>query len=124
MLSNHPIMAFLATRDGAVAREFFEGKLGLRCLGDNEHALEFDVSGTSLRIQKVKELTPHPFTSLGWVVPDITVAVRALVAKGVVFERYGFLEQDDDGVWATGRGAEVAWFKDPDGNTLSLTQLP
>lgn len=117
-------MAFLATTDGARARDFFEGKLGLRFVSDAEHAVVFDANGTMLRVQKLKELTPHPFTALGWQVPDITAAVRGLVAKGVAFERYDFFEQDADGVWVAPQGARVAWFKDPDGNTLSLTEIP
>jgi hypothetical protein len=82
----------------------------------------FDANGTVLRIQKVKEPVVVPYTALGWKVPDIRAAVRGLRAKGVAFERYDFLEQDEDGIWTAG-GDRVAWFKDPDGHTLSITQF-
>ncbi len=76
-----------------------------------------------LRVQKVDAFTPHPFTALGWQVPNIAAAVTALVAKGVVFGRFSGLGQDEQGIWRSPSGASVAWFKDPDGNTLSLTEL-
>jgi len=76
-----------------------------------------------LRIQKVEQLTPAQHTVLGWGVADIHATVKGLAGKGVAFERYGFLPQDDSGVWTSPVGAKIAWFKDPDGNTLSLTQF-
>jgi catechol 2,3-dioxygenase-like lactoylglutathione lyase family enzyme len=117
------LMAFLATRDGARARAFYEGTLGLAVLSDDDFALALDVGGTMLRVQKVETFTPHPFTALGWEVPDVAAAVAALAARGVVFERFAGLDQDARGIWRSPSGARVAWFKDPDGNTLSLTQL-
>jgi uncharacterized glyoxalase superfamily protein PhnB len=101
---------------------FYRDILGLELVADDEWALMFQASGTLLRIQKVKEFVPVPFTALGWHVPDIEEAVRLLGARGVVFERYGFLAQDDSGIWAAPSGAKVAWLKDPDGNLLSLTE--
>jgi hypothetical protein len=75
-----------------------------------------------LRVVKVRDLTPQPFTVVGWVVDDMAAAVRGLAAKGVTFERYPGMEQDDQAVWhVPGGSAQVAWFKDPDGNTLSLS---
>ena len=123
MLAAHPLVAFIATTDGARARAFYENIVGLRLMSDDHYAVVFDAHGTMLRIQRVKELTPHPFTALGWEVPDISVAVRELREKGVAFERYGFFEQDADDAWAAPDGTKVAWFKDPDGNTLSVTQF-
>ena len=67
--------------------------------------------------------TPQPFTVLGWAVRDIAQTVRELAARGVAFHRYGFMQQDDLGIWSAPSGARVAWFPDPDGNTLSLTQF-
>ena len=91
-------------------------------MSDDSFAVVFDAGGTELRLQRVRELTPHPFTALGWIVDDIGAQVRALVARGVTFERYDFMTQDELGIWST-PGAKVAWFKDPDGNLLSLAQL-
>ena len=70
----------------------------------------------------MKEFTPHPFTLLGWEVTGIEKEVAALAEAGVVFERYGFFEQDALGIWTAPNGDKVAWFKDPDGNTLSVSQ--
>jgi len=117
-------MAFLATRDSARARRFYADVLGLRLVSDDPYALVFDAAGTVLRVQKVDELEPRPFTVLGWRVANIEATVDALVARGVRFERYHGMDQDARGVWRTPGGARVAWFKDPDGNTLSLTQQP
>jgi catechol 2,3-dioxygenase-like lactoylglutathione lyase family enzyme len=122
MLATSPLMAFVATRDAARARAFYQDTLGLVLIADEPYALVFDVMGTTLRVQKVETLAPAPHTVLGWRVLDITMAVRTLAAKGITFERYGFLEQDKDGIWRTPSGAKVAWFRDPDGNVLSLTE--
>ena len=124
MLGDHKIMAFLATTDAARARAFFVDRLGLRLVEDGPFALVLDAHGTMVRVQKVQELAPHPFTALGWEVPDVVAAVRALAERGVTFLRFSFFEQDADCIWtAPGDGAKVAWFHDPDGNTLSLTQF-
>jgi len=124
MLTGQKLMAFVATRDGAKARAFYEGTLGLSVISDDDFALALDAGGTMLRVQKVRDFAPHPFTALGWEVADIAATVDALRARGVVFARFPGVEQDDRGVWVSpGGGARVAWFKDPDGNTLSLTQM-
>ena len=123
MLGEHKLMAFVATRDGARAREFYETTLGLRVIFDDDYALAVDANGTMLRIQKVGAYTPHPFTALGWQVAEIALTVDALGERGVQFERFPGMRQDARGIWHSPSGARVAWFKDPDGNTLSLTQL-
>ena len=123
MLGDRKLMAFLPTRDGARARAFYESVLGLRVISDDAFALALDAGGTMLRIQRVGSFVPHPFTAAGWEVPDIAAAVDLLRAAGVAFERFAALDQDDRGVWRAPSGARVAWFKDPDGNVLSLTQL-
>ena len=123
-LSDNEMMAFVATRDPDRARRFYEQTLGLRLVSDElPFALVFDVRGTMLRVTVVKELTPAGYTVLGWRVPDIVAGVQALRKAGVVFQRYPGLEQDESGIWTAPGGAKVAWFKDPDGNTLSITQL-
>ena len=123
MLDRCKMMAFLATRDGRRARAFYETTLGFTVLSDDGFALALDAGGTMLRIQKVDSFDAHPFTALGWEVPDIDRAVEQLAAAGVAFEHFGGLDQNDRGVWRSPSGARVAWFKDPDGNTLSLTQI-
>jgi len=122
MLGSFKVQAFLATKDAARALPFYRDVLGLTFVADEQPALVFDAGGTQLRVQKVKEHTPYSYTSLGWIVPDITAAVRGLRDRGVKFEIYGFFPQDELGIWTT-PGARVAWFKDPDGNLLSLAQL-
>ena len=116
-------MAFAAIRDGARAREFYEKVLGLSLISEDNFALVLDANGTMLRLQKVESFTPSPFTTLGWEVSNIAVAVSELRQRGVVFQKYPWMEQDELGVWAALSGARVAWFKDPDGNTLSLTEF-
>ena len=123
MFSKQKLMAFIATRDGAGARRFYENILGLKVVSDDDYAIAVDANGTMLRIQKVREFTPHPFTALGWEVPDIGPTVEDLSERGIQFERFPGMGQDARGIWRSPGGAQVAWFKDLDGNTLSLTQL-
>lgn len=123
MLDSCPVIAFLASANPTRAREFYENVLGLHLTADEPYALVFDANGTMLRIAKVQELAPARHTVLGWRVADIVNEVRRLEGMGVTFERFDGLGQDDVGVWTSPDGAKVAWFKDPDGNTLSLTQF-
>ena len=122
----HPtakLIGFIPTRDAARARAFYESTLGLRFVQDDNFALVMESNGATIRIARVGDFTPYPFTVLGWAVEDIDAAVATLTAKGVEFNRYSFLEQSPNGVWiAPGNAAKVAWFPDPDGNTLSLSQ--
>jgi catechol 2,3-dioxygenase-like lactoylglutathione lyase family enzyme len=122
MLGTTNIVAFLPTTDYARARAFFEGVLGLRVVSLDDFALVLDANGIMLRVTKVGEHKPWPFTILGWQVSDIEDKAAALAGRGVRFERYGFPGQDDAGIWTAPSGDKVAWFKDPDGNTLSLSQ--
>lgn len=123
MLGAAKIVAFVSTRDPVRARAFYGGVLGLRFVSEDRFAVVFDANGTMLRVSITDALEPAPHTVLGWDVPDIASAVRGLFAKGVAFERYPFLSQDEVGIWTAPGGARVAWFKDPDGNLLSLTQF-
>jgi catechol 2,3-dioxygenase-like lactoylglutathione lyase family enzyme len=122
----HPtakLIGFIPTRDAALARTFYESTLGLRFVSDDNFALVFDSNGTMIRVVRAPDFQPFPFTLLGWEVPDIDAAVADLTAKSVQFARYSFLEQSPSGVWtAPGNSAKVAWFPDPDGNLLSLSQ--
>lgn len=122
MLASASIMAFVVTADPARSIQFYRDVLGLRLVDDAEFGTVYDANGTHLRVQKVPAFTPHPFTALGWNVPDIRSAIGELAGRGVLFERYEFLDQDDDGVWVSPTGGRIAWFKDPDGNVLSLTE--
>ena len=120
MLTKADPIAFVATVNAEAAIAFYRDVLGLTFVSDDPFAVVFDLNGTMLRIAKVESLTPAQQTVLGWQVDDIEATVRGLTEKGVTFERYPQLEQDDMGIW-TSPGARIAWFKDPDGNTLSLT---
>lgn len=123
MLDKAKLTAFVVTTDAARARRFFGDVLGLRIEGEDDFALVVDANGTKIRVTKMKEWTPLQHTVVGWEVTDIEGSVRGLVERGVAFEKYGFLEQDALGIWkAPGGTARVAWFKDPDGNVLSLQQ--
>ena len=125
MLASHKIMAFAPTLDASKARPFYEGVLGLHVLSQDNFALAVDANGIMLRVTNVPpSFKPQPFTILGWQVPDIAAAVSALKHKGVRFENYGLPAQDAEGIWTAPGGAKIAWFKDPDGNVLSLTQFP
>lgn len=115
-------MAFLATTDAERAKVFYRDVLGLELVAEDEWALVFHAAGTLVRIQKVREFAPAAFTALGWHVPELRDAVRLLGARGVQFERYGFLAQDEAGIWTTPEGSKVAWLKDPDGNVLSMSE--
>src|SRR5579859_6101686 len=123
MLGASRIMAFVPTRDPVRARGFYEGALGLRFIGEDHFALVFDTEGIMLRVTTVPEFEPMKFTILGWEVPDVENAVATLEGRGVRFEHYGLPDQNERGVWAAPSGAKVAWFKDPDGNVLSVTQF-
>jgi catechol 2,3-dioxygenase-like lactoylglutathione lyase family enzyme len=125
MLGSHKIMAFAPTLDANKARPFYEAVLGLRVLSQDNFALAFDANGIMLRVTNVPPaFKPQQFTILGWQVPDIAKAVSELNQKGVHFESYGLPTQDALGIWTAPGGVKVAWFKDPDGNVLSLTQFP
>jgi catechol 2,3-dioxygenase-like lactoylglutathione lyase family enzyme len=122
MLDSAKLTAFVATADPERAKAFYESTLGLRLLAEDGFALVFDCNGTHLRIQKVETVQPPPFTVLGWQVQDIREAVTGLSQRGVIFERFSFMEQDDLGIWTAPSRTKVAWFKDPDGNILSLAE--
>ena len=116
-------MAFVATSDAARARAFYADVLGLHLIGDEPFALVFESGGTTLRVQKVARVTPPQYTVLGWSVTDIAATMERLRAGGIRFESFGLPGQDASGLWTAGDGTRVAWFKDPDGNLLSLTQV-
>jgi catechol 2,3-dioxygenase-like lactoylglutathione lyase family enzyme len=123
MLASRKIVVFVPVKDTQKARTFYEGSLGLRFVSEDDFALVLDANGIMLRVTKVPHLKPQAFTILGWDVPDIDRSVSELASKGVQFEMYGLPGQDARGIWSAPGGARVAWFRDPDGNVLSLTQF-
>jgi catechol 2,3-dioxygenase-like lactoylglutathione lyase family enzyme len=122
VLAGADLIAFVATADPARAREFYGGTLGLELAEESPYAVVFRAPGTMLRVTVVDEVVAAPYTVLGWAVADVAARVRELAARGLACERYPGLEQDQLGVWRSPSGARIVWFKDPDGNTLSLTQ--
>ena len=118
------LVAFIPTRDADRARKFYERVVGLNFVQDDGFAVVMDFHGSMVRIAKVGEYQPFAFTLLGWDVGDIAAAARELTERGVAMERYSFLEQDAQGIWTAPGGHQIAWFKDPDGNLLSISQSP
>jgi catechol 2,3-dioxygenase-like lactoylglutathione lyase family enzyme len=122
MLGSNKIIGFVPTKDSNRARAFYQDILGLRFVKDDGFAVVFDANGNMVRVVKAGEFTPVAYTVLGWEVADIAKLASDLAAKGVHFERFGFFEQDALGIWTAPSGDKVAWFKDPDGNMLSISQ--
>jgi len=122
MLASAKLVAFVTVSDAARARTFYRDLLGLRLISEDGFALVFDANGTMLRVAIAAQVTAAPYTVLGWEVADIFATVHELSAAGVRFERYHGMPQDEFGIWQSPSGARVAWFKDPGGNTLSVSQ--
>jgi catechol 2,3-dioxygenase-like lactoylglutathione lyase family enzyme len=122
MLKSAPITAFVATTAPGRAKKFYGKTLGLPLISEDEFALMFDAGGTMLRVVSVQVLHPAGYTVAGWTVPDIKRAVRDLGKRGVTFQHYDFLEQDEQRIWTAPSGSKIAWFHDPDGNTLSVAE--
>ena len=112
----------VCTRDRALATAFYRDTLGLALAHEDNFAAVFNTGGVTLRVSEVADFTPHEHTILGFRVPDVPATVKALREKGVTFNLYPHLRQDDLGIWTVpGGSVNVAWFKDPDGNVLSVT---
>jgi catechol 2,3-dioxygenase-like lactoylglutathione lyase family enzyme len=124
-LAKYDVIAFVTIVDIERAKSFYRDTLGLTLLSEEPpFALVFDANGIMLRLGMGKELPEVPGTVLGWGVPDITSAVQEMERAGVRFERFPGMKQDELGIWSAPGGAKVAWFKDPDGNILSLSEHP
>lgn len=122
-LAERPPVAFVFARDRAKTRAFYRNVLGLTLTEIGEFADVFELSGATLRIVPIPDHVPSPHTVLGWEVADIEATARDLIAKGVEMQRYEGFDQDDLGIWsAPDRTAKVAWFLDPEGNNLSISQ--
>lgn len=123
MLESAHAVAFVPATDLGRARDFYAGVLGLEVLDVSGFACVFRVGGATLRVALVGDLSPQPFTVFGWEVRAIGETMARLAERGVGFLRYEGMDQDPAGVWTTPGGDQVAWFQDPDGNVLSLTQF-
>jgi catechol 2,3-dioxygenase-like lactoylglutathione lyase family enzyme len=124
-LGKYNIVAFVSIVDVPRARDFYQNTLGLRLVMEEPpFALVFEANGIMLRLGMAKELPLAHGTVLGWQVPEIAATVRSLAQAGVPFERYAGMDQDELGIWTSPSGARVAWFKDPDGNILSVSEHP
>ena len=123
ILRSQELVAFVATRDPSRAKKFYGDTLGLPLVSEDEFALVFDIAGTMLRVTRVQEVAAAKYTVLGWRVRDIVQTAKDLRKVHVTLERYTGMQQDELGIWNSPSGARVAWFKDPDGNTLSITQF-
>lgn len=124
MLKDARIIAFVPSRDLERAKAFYVNTLGLKFRSQEAFALVLDANGTMLRVAMAGEFQPAPFTVLGFEVADIEQEVANLNAKGLACERFPGMQQDERGIWNSPGAARVAWFKDPDGNVLSLTEFP
>jgi catechol 2,3-dioxygenase-like lactoylglutathione lyase family enzyme len=123
ILAGHSPITFIMTTDRTRSKAFYIDKLGLTLVAEDQFAATFDLNGVALRLSDTGPFTPSPHTILGWQTDNIESKVRALTEKGVKFEIYEGFGQDELGIWsAPGGGAKIAWFLDPDGNNLSLTQ--
>ena len=123
MLTGANPIAFVATTDVERARDFYEGALGLTLVEQTPFALVFEARGTELRVTPVERLEPATHTVLGWSVASASGTARKLIESGIELELYEGLEQDELGIWDAPSGARVAWFRDPDGNVLSISQV-
>jgi catechol 2,3-dioxygenase-like lactoylglutathione lyase family enzyme len=123
ILGSQELVAFVATRDPNHAKKFYRDTLGLPLVSEDDFALVFDTAGTMLRVTPVQEVAAAKYTVLGWRVRDIVKTAKDLQKAHVTLERYPGMQQDELGIWNSPSGARVAWFKDPDGNTLSITQF-
>jgi catechol 2,3-dioxygenase-like lactoylglutathione lyase family enzyme len=125
MLGSSAVVAFVPSRSPRKARSFYGHTLGLGFISDDQFASVFDANDVMVRVvdvSSVEGFKPFPFTILGWSVDDIGKTVKGLQKKGVKFERYPGMEQDQLGIWTSPSGARIAWFKDPDGNVLSVAE--
>ena len=122
MLSSAKLIGFVPTTDSERSRKFYEGKLGFKFVSDDQFALVMQAGESMIRIAKAGKFTPAQYTVMGWEVTDIEAMVQWLNERGVKFEKYPFVQDQKSGIWTTPNGDKVAWFKDPDGNVLSLSQ--
>lgn len=124
MIEAEGLIAFIASQDLEQARAFYSDLLGLRLLSDEVQTLVYQSQGVKIRVTHVENHRPPAHTVLGWQVADLQQAIGDLAQRGVVFEHFPQTKQDPQGAATFADGTQVAWFGDPDGNLLSLTQFP
>jgi len=124
MLASGKMVGFVPTRDYDKAREFYENLLGFEFVSLDQYALVMNAGGHTVRITKVANFAPLQGTILGWEVQDVKAVATWLANRGVTLEKYPFAQDQQLGIWTTPTGHKVAWFKDPDGNILSISQHP
>jgi len=123
MLNSQKIVAFVLTTDYARARSFYVDTLGLEFVGQDQFALVLRANGNMVRVVRSEKFTPAQYTVLGWEVSNIESAVRDLINRGISLEKFPWVKDERGlGIWTAPNGDQVAWFKDPDGNILSLSQ--
>jgi len=122
MLASSDMVGFVLTKDYEKARAFYEGKLGFEFVSLDQFALVMKAGKSKIRISKIPTFTPLQSTVLGWEVKDIVAVAKWLAAQGVELEKYPFVQDKELGIWSAPGGAKVAWFKDPDGNVLGMSQ--
>ncbi len=122
-MNKSKLICFIATSHPSKSRDFYNKRLGLKLISEDSFALEFNAYHSMLRIQKVNDFVPVQRTVLGWEIKNIKNKVNQLKKRGVKFNRYKGMSQDENRIWTSPSGAKVAWFRDPDGNVLSLTQF-
>ena len=123
MLTVSKLVGFLTTTDYEKARVFYEGKLGFEFVSLDQFALAMRAGKNMIRITKAETFQPAQGTVLGWEVDDVRAAVLWLSSRDVVTEKYAFVPDQELGIWNAPSGAQVAWFKDPDGNVLSISHF-
>ena len=124
MLDSAKLVGFVPTTDYEKARAFYEGKLGFKFVTLDQYALVLQVGAHRIRISKVPNFKPLQGTILGWEVENIEAAAKWLGDRGVATEKFPFVQDRELGIWTTPNGDKVAWFKDPDGNILGVSQHP
>jgi catechol 2,3-dioxygenase-like lactoylglutathione lyase family enzyme len=124
VLADAELVAFVASADLERSEAFYGSVLGLELVDSTPFAKVFDAHGTHLRVTRVEAVAGAAYTVLGWSVDDLDAALAELRSRGVELKRYAGLEQDESGAWTAPGGSRIAWFADPDGNTLSLQQAP
>jgi catechol 2,3-dioxygenase-like lactoylglutathione lyase family enzyme len=122
MLDSGKMVGFVPTKDYDKARAFYEGKLGFQFVSLDQFALVVSVGGHQIRVAKMPNFTPLQGTILGWEVAEIERVADWLTDRGVTLEKYPFVQDRERGIWTTPNGDKVGWFKDPDGNVLSISQ--
>src|SRR6202140_380514 len=122
MLASSKIIGFVPTKDSVKARGFYEGILQFQFVSDDMFALVMRAGETMLRLGKVQDFTPAPYTVLGWEVSNIEEVVKGLQKRGVALEKFDVVQDKELRIWTTPDGNKVAWFTDPDGNVLSVSQ--